>query len=115
MKLPKNFGGGNALSSALADAQKAMARAQDLEKELEAERLSVEKNGIKAVFTGTGSLISIKIDAELVDPEDVETLEDLVVSAVRDGFTKATELREKKVQAIMPSVPGLDSILPGSF
>lgn len=91
----------------LQQAQQAMARAQQLEEELANERIGVDKGPVKAVFDGTGQLLQIKIEPSVVDPEDVEALEDLIVSAVRDGFTTATEARNAKVQSIMPNVPGL--------
>ncbi len=82
-----------------------MARAKNLEVELAQERIEVDKGPVKAVFDGTGVIQSIKIDKEAVDPDDVEMLEDLVLGAVRDGFTKATELREAKMAEIMPDLP----------
>ena len=91
----------------LQQAQQAMARAQQLEEELANERIGVDKGPVRAVFDGTGQLLQLKIDPSVVDPEDVEALEDLIVSAVRDGFTTATEARNAKVQSIMPNVPGL--------
>ena len=109
MKLPKNFGG-KGFQGMLAEAQGAMARAQNLEAELAKEVIEIEKSGVKAVFNGTGELMKLNIDKELVDPEDVEMLEDMVVAAVRDGFAKATELREARVQEIMPNVPGMDKL-----
>lgn len=109
MKLPKNFGG-KGFQGMLAEAQGAMARAQNLEAELAKEVIEIEKSGVKAVFNGTGELMKLNIDKELVDPDDVEMLEDMVVAAVRDGFAKATELREARVQEIMPNVPGMDKL-----
>lgn len=106
MKLPKGFGG-QGFGGMLQQAQQAMARAQQLEEELANERIGVDKGPVKAVFDGTGQLLQIKIEPSVVDPEDVEALEDLIVSAVRDGFTTATEARNAKVQSIMPNVPGL--------
>ena len=106
MKLPKGFGG-QGFGGMLQQAQQAMARAQQLEEELANERIGVDKGPVKAVFDGTGQLLTLKIDPSVVDPEDVEALEDLIVSAVRDGFTTATEARNAKVQSIMPNVPGL--------
>ena len=91
----------------LQQAQSAMARARSLEQELAAERISVDKGLLKAMFNGTGEIISLKIDPVMVDPEDIESLEDLIVSAIRDGFATATALRAQKVQEIMPNVPGL--------
>ena len=109
MKLPKNFGGRN-MADIMADAQNAMARAQNLEEDLAKETIEIEKNGITALFTGTGEMKSLKIKPELVDPDDLEMLEDMIVAVVRDGFTKATEIREARVQEIMPNVPGLDKL-----
>ncbi len=106
MKLPKGFGVPN-MGDVRRQAQEAMARAQNLEQELAAERIPVDKGPLKAVFSGSGELVEIKIDKALLDPDDVEALEDLIVGAVKDGFAKATELREAKVREIMPNVPGL--------
>jgi nucleoid-associated protein EbfC len=106
MKLPKNFGG-QGFAGMLQQAQSAMARAQELEQELAAERFEVNKDKVKAIFNGTGELMAIKIDKSIVDPEDIEGLEDLVVSTIREGFAQATEIRNAKVQEIIPHVPGL--------
>lgn len=106
MKLPKGFGG-QGFGGMLQQAQQAMARAQQLEEELANERIPIDKGPVKALFDGTGQLVQLKIEPSIVDPEDVEALEDLIVSAVRDGFTTATESRAARVQAIMPNVPGL--------
>jgi DNA-binding YbaB/EbfC family protein len=106
MKLPKNFGG-QGLGNMMQQAKQAMERAKKLEEELENERIPIDKGPVKAIMDGTGQLVSIKIDPSVLDPEDVEALEDLVVSAVRDGFAKATELRNAKVGEIMPNIPGL--------
>lgn len=109
MKLPKNFGG-QGFAGLLKQAQESMARAQALEAELANERIDVDKGPIKAVFNGVGEIVKITIDPSVVDPEDVETLEDLIVSAVRDGFARATELRNEKVKEIMPNVPGMSGL-----
>ncbi len=109
MKLPKNFGG-QGFGGVMANMQGAMARAQNLEAELAAERISLDRGPVKAVFAGTGELIAIKLDPSIVDKEDVEALEDLIVGVVRDGFTTATDLRNAKVQEILPNVPGLPKL-----
>lgn len=106
MKIPKGFGG-QGFQGALQKAQAAMARAQTLEQELANERIEVDKGVVKSTFNGIGELLKIKLDPVVVDPEDIESLEDLIVSAVRDGFEQATALRNAKVQEIMPDVPGL--------
>lgn len=109
MKLPKGFGG-QGFGGYLQQAQQAMSRAQNLEQELALERLDIDKGPIKAVFNGQGEMVSIKIDKSVVDPDDIEALEDLIVGCVRDGFSKAVELRNAKLQEIMPNVPGLGNL-----
>lgn len=94
----------------MAKAQEAMARAQNLEAELAQERISVDREGLEVVIAGNGDLISIKIPKEMIDPEDKESLEDLLVAAVRDAFTRATDMRAKRVEEITKG-SGLD--LPG--
>ena len=91
----------------LQQAQQAMARAQDLEQELASERFEIDKGVVKCMFNGTGELLGLKINPSIVDPDDVEALEDLIVGAIRDGFATATTIRNEKVQQIMPSIPGL--------
>jgi DNA-binding YbaB/EbfC family protein len=109
MKLPKGFGG-QGFGGMMAKAQEAMARAQNLEVELANERITIDKGPVKAVVAGTGQLVKISLDKTVVDPEDIEALEDLIVSAVRDGFDKATEIRARRVEEITKG-SGLD--LPG--
>ncbi len=107
MKLPRNFGG-QGFGAALEQAKAAMARAQDLEEELERERIKIDRGPVKALFDGTGQLLKIELDKTVVDPEDIETLEDLIVSTVKAGFSSAIELRNARVQSIVPNIPGLD-------
>lgn len=106
MKLPKGFGG-QGFGGMMKQAQEAMARAQTLEQELALERIEIDKGEVKATFNGTGELLRLKIDPAIVDPEDVEALEDIIVGAIKDGQTRATDLRNSKVQEIMPNIPGL--------
>jgi DNA-binding YbaB/EbfC family protein len=107
MKLPKGFGLQGNQGGMMRQAQEAMARAQTLEQELALDRIEVDKGPVKATFDGTGLLLKLSIDKAVVDPDDVEALEDLILSAVRDGFETATERRNEKVQEIMPNIPGL--------
>jgi DNA-binding protein YbaB len=66
---------------------------------------------VAALFDGTGQLLAFKVkDKTVVDPEDVELLEDLIVGIVRDGFAQATALRDNKVQGILPNVPEIPGL-----
>lgn len=109
MKLPKNFGG-KGFGNALQQAQQAMARAKNLETELESESVTIEKGGVTVVFTGKGEMRSISIDKDMIDPDDKEMLEDMIAAACKDAFTKANEIREEKVKDLMPDVPGMDQL-----
>jgi DNA-binding YbaB/EbfC family protein len=106
MKLPKGFGG-QGFSGMLQKAQAAMARAQTLNEELAMERVMIDRGPVKMVFDGLGELHGLKIDPAVVDPEDVEALEDLILSAVRSGFQEAVARREEKMKEIMPDMPDL--------
>ena len=70
-----------------------------IQAELEKETVESSVGGgmVTAVFTGQSKLVSIKIDPEVVNPEDVEMLEDLVTSAVREGLEKSRKLAEERM------------------
>jgi len=55
---------------------------------------------VSAVFTGQGDIVSIKIDPEVINPEDKEMLEDLIVSAVNEGLKKSRELMTERMGGI---------------
>lgn len=109
MKLPRNFGG-QGFGGAMKQMQDAMAQAQSLEDNLKNERINVDKGPVKALFDGTGMVLKIQIDKSVVDPEDVEALEDLIVSVVRDGFDQAVEMRSARVQSILPNLPNIPGL-----
>ena len=66
---------------------------------------------VSAVVTGAGDVVSVKIDPKVVDPDDVESLEDLVVAAIRDGVTQAQELQQSTMGPLAGGLGGLG--LPG--
>jgi nucleoid-associated protein EbfC len=110
MKLPKNFGG-QGFGGMMDQMKSAMARAQQLDEELERDRIPIDREMVKMVFNGKAELVSLSIAKELVDPDDVEGLEAEVTAAFREGFAKATEIREAKTSEIMsniPKIPGLN-------
>jgi DNA-binding YbaB/EbfC family protein len=55
---------------------------------------------VKVVVTGAGEVQSISINPDVVDPEDVEMLEDLVLAAVGDGLRRAQELQAKSLGGV---------------
>ncbi len=67
---------------------------------------------VKATVTGDGELKAIAIDPSVVDPDDIETLEDLVVAAVVEAMRMAKELQSSKLGAVTGGID-LDSMLGG--
>jgi len=55
---------------------------------------------VKATVTGTGELVSVEISPGVVDPDDVEMLQDLVVAAVNDAGRRAQEMQAEKLGAV---------------
>jgi DNA-binding YbaB/EbfC family protein len=66
---------------------------------------------VSATVNGSGELQSLVIDPSVVDPDDVETLQDLVVAAVRDAGRAAQELATEKMGPVTGGLGGLG--LPG--
>ena len=66
---------------------------------------------VTAKVTGSGDVLSIKIKPEAVDPDDVESLEDLVVAAIRDAASNAQELQQTTMGPLAGGLGGLG--LPG--
>jgi len=64
---------------------------------------------VRATVTGKQELISVTIDPEAVDPQDVEMLQDLVVAAVNDALDASRKLAEQKLAAVTGGlrIPGL--------
>jgi DNA-binding YbaB/EbfC family protein len=55
---------------------------------------------VKAVANGQQAIISIEIDPAVVDPNDVEMLQDLIVAATNDALTQSRELAAKKLSSV---------------
>lgn len=62
---------------------------------------------VSATVTGTGELVSLEIDPSVVDPEDVETLADLIVAAVRDGNTQVQRLAAEQMGPLGEGLGGI--------
>ena len=92
-------------------AQEMQAKAAKLQTELAARQYEAEAAGgqIKAVATGEGQLVSLKIDPALLK-DDSEMLEDLIVTAVREAIDKGKADAAKELGKLMPA--GLGG-LPG--
>ena len=67
---------------------------------------------VKATVNGKKELISLEIDNDLIKPEDVDVMKDLIVAAVnkaiKDVDVLAKEELKKSTEGVMPNIPGLD-------
>jgi DNA-binding YbaB/EbfC family protein len=93
----------------MAEMQQRVADTQDA---LAAERVEAEVGGgmVKVTADGRGRLVALKLEREAVDPDDLEMLEDLLISGVNKALEEAEALKARKMQeaasAMLP--PGLD-------
>ncbi|MBR5094250.1 MAG: YbaB/EbfC family nucleoid-associated protein [Oscillospiraceae bacterium] len=93
-------------------AQRMQQEFMKMQQELESTEFEFTAGGgaVKAVVTGTRQFTSIEIDPEVVDPEDVEMLQDLILTAVNGALKKADDRTGEvmtKLQGGMGGLPGL--------
>ncbi|HEX8508426.1 MAG TPA: YbaB/EbfC family nucleoid-associated protein [Propionibacteriaceae bacterium] len=102
---------GSDMSGLLAQAQAMQQQLLAAQQELAETEIVGSAGGdlVRATITGAGELIGLQIKSEAVDPEDTETLADLVVAAVRDATTKSQALAAAKLG---PLAGGLGGGLP---
>ena len=107
---PGGFGGGN-MNNLMKQAQKLQRDMEQAQKELESKEFEASVGGGAVVVkvSGKKELTSIKIKEEVVDPDDVEMLEDLVLSAVNEALKKAEEASSNQMGKLTGglNIPGL--------
>ena len=102
------FGGGMNMQNLMKQAQKMQAEMQQnlekAEEELENSTLTGTAGGgmVELTCTGKKKITNISIKTEIVDPDDIEMLSDLIVAGVNDALSKADEL-EKSLKGDMPT------------
>ena len=106
-------GGQPNLQQMMKQAQKMQQQIAAAQAELaEAELTGTAGGGLVTVtVSGSGDVKSIKIDPKAVDPDDVETLEDLVLAAVHNANDAVRQLTEEKMGPVTGGMGGLG--LPG--
>ena len=95
---PGGFGGGN-MNNLMKQAQAMQKKMQDMQKEIESAEFEASAGGgaVTVRVSGKKEILGINIKKEVVDPDDVEMLEDLVLSAVNEALRKADEETESRV------------------
>lgn len=109
----KFTGGGNhKMNTVLKQAQMMQEEMARVQGELEEKEIETTSGGgkVKVTMKGTKEITSLKIDPEIVDPDDTEMLEDLVLVAVNDAIHQIEKMLEEGMGSI---TGGLN--LPGLF
>ena len=107
VRLPQGMGGGPSnMQSMLKQAQKMQEEMAEKQAELEEREYYVAAGGgvINVKINGKKEILSVKIDPEVIDPDDAETLEDLIVAAVNEAIKKVEAVSAEEMQKITGSV-----------
>jgi len=99
------------LGKMMKQAQQLQAKMLKLQEELAEKTVETSSGGgmVKVVASGKQQLVSIQIEQEVVDPDDVEMLQDLILAAVNDALTKAQEMVSGEMNKLTGgmNIPGL--------
>lgn len=112
-RLPQGYGGGGAsnLQQIARQAQKLQEQMAQTTQELEEKEYTASSGGdaVRATVTGKMEVKAIEIKPEVVDPDDVEMLSDLVIAAVNEALRAAASDKTERMEKISGglSVPGL--------
>ena len=111
-RVPKGMGGGpQNMNAMIKQAQKMQEDMEAKQAELEEREYDISAGGgvVGVKINGKKEILSIDIKPEIVDPDDVETLEDIVVAAVNEGIKRVESTNESEMQKITGSLgmPGL--------
>jgi DNA-binding YbaB/EbfC family protein len=91
--------------------QKMQARMVEIQEQLAEERVEGTAGGgmVKAVANGKQEIVEITIDKEVVDPDDIEMLQDLIVAAVNQAQKAASEMAAERMAEVTGglNIPGM--------
>ena len=99
------------MANMMKQAQQLQSKMLKLQEELAEKTVESSSGGgmVKVVANGRQQIVSIQIEAEVVDPDDVEMLQDLVLAAVNDALTKGQEMVSAEMGKLTGglNIPGL--------
>lgn len=109
-RLPQGMGGGpQNMNAMLRQAQKMQEDMAALQEELDAREYTVSAGGgmVTVNINGKKEIQNIDIKPEIVDPDDIETLSDILTAAVNEAIKRVEETNAAEMQKITGAVPGL--------
>lgn len=113
VKLPKGMGGGPSdMNSMIRQAQKMQEQMAEKQAELDEREYEVQAGGgvVTVKIKGTREILDIQLQPEIVDPDDVETLQDILVAAVNEAIKQVESTNEQELGKITGNMN-----LPGMF
>ena len=113
-RIPKNIGGGGAqnMNQMIKQAQKMQDQITELQEDIEARDFTATAGGgaVEVTLTGKKIIKSLNLKPEVVDPEDIEMLQDLIISAINEAVNNIETTTEAEMSKITGGVA-----LPGLF
>ena len=110
-RLPKGMGGGPSnMQSMIKQAQKMQEDMEKLQAELDEKVHEVSAGGaVSVTIKGTREILSIKLDKDIIDPDDAETLEDLIIAAVNEAIKTVDKVNSEAMSKVTQGInmPGL--------
>jgi DNA-binding YbaB/EbfC family protein len=102
------------MSALLAQAQQVQQQLMEAQESLANAEVRGQGGGglVQVVMKGSGEVVGVEIDPKVVDPNDVETLQDLVVGAIKDAAQQVTLLAQSKLGPLAGGLGGLG--IPGA-
>ena len=101
------------MSALLAQAQQVQQQLMEAQEALANSEVHGQAGGglVQVTVKGSGEVIAVEIDPKVVDPEDVETLQDLIVGALADASNQVTALAQSRLGPLAGGLGGFG--LPG--
>lgn len=111
-RIPKNMGGGaQNMNQMIKQAQKMQDQITELQEDIEEREFSATAGGgaVEVVLTGKKTIKSLKLQPEVVDKDDIEMLQDLIISAFNEAVANVESTTETEMSKITGgvSLPGL--------
>jgi len=104
------MGGGFNINQIQKQAKKMQEEIEKLQEELNQKELEITAGGgaVKVVINGKKEIKSIQISPEVVDPDDIETLQDLILACVNEAIRRVEKMVEEEMQKVAGfGLPGL--------
>ena len=114
--IPKGMGGGQNMQAMLRQAQKMQEDMATLQAELEEREYEISAGGgaAKIKINGKKEIVSLEIAPEIVDPDDVETLCDILTAGINEAIKRVEDTSQREMAKITAGMPGMSGI-PGLF